>query len=292
MILITGASGQTGTRLVKLLRARGEAVRGLARSAASASHLAALGAEPVEGDMRDATVLRAALRGVECVYHIAPSLAADEEALHRTVIDAAKAAGVRHFVLHGAIAPFLEDVNFHWAKLKAALFLFQSGMPYTVLIPTNYMQNVTWSWPLIAERGRWELPYRTDVKLSWVDVDDIAEAAANVLTGSGDEYATYELAGTDSVLTRAEIAVLMSEALGKKVEAVRVDVDEYLARAASMPFFARATPQELDQIRGMFAHYDAVGCPAGNGKTLSMLLGRPANSYRQFVARLAAPAKS
>ena len=198
----------------------------------------------------------------------------------------AKDAGIRHFVLQGAIAPYLQDVSFHWAKLTANVDLYHSGMPYTVLIPANFMQNILWTWPLVVEHGRWELPYRTDLPLSWIDAQDLAEAAANVLTGSGDEYATYELAG--AVLSREQIAAIVGAALGRQVTAVRADPEAFMEKLALAPRYAGRTPEEFNQIRGMFRHYDEVGCPAGNTRTLAMLLGRPVTSYAEFARRLAA----
>lgn len=285
MILLTCAAGLTGTRLITHLVKRGVPVRGLVTRQESAEKIASLGAEVAHGNLRDANAVRRALQGVDKVYYIPPSLVGNEEQLNRSIIGMARDAGVRHFILHSAIAPYLQDVPFHWAKLTANVDLFRSGMPYTILIPANFMQNIMWIWPTVIEEGRWELPYRTDLPLSWVDVDDVAEAAANVLTGTGDEYATYELAG--AVLSREAIAELVSTALGRTITAVRADPETFMAKLAAAPRYAGRSREELDQIRSMFKHYDSVGCPAGNTKILSMLLGRPAGTYAEFVRKIA-----
>jgi NAD(P)H dehydrogenase (quinone) len=288
MILVTCAAGQTGMRLIPHLVKRGQRVRGLVTRQESAMAVAALGAEPVFGDVRDDAAMKSALRGVEKLYYIPPSLAANEEQLNRSIVGLAREAGIRHFVLQSAIAPYLQDVSFHWAKLTANIDLFHSGLGYTILIPANFMQNIMWTWPLVIEHGRWELPYRTDLPLAWVDCDDLAEAAANVLTGAGgaDVFATYELAG--AVLSRDAIAKLASAALGRPVAAVRADPDAFMAKLKAAPRYAGRSSEEFDQIRGMFAHYDRVGCPAGNTRTLSMLLGRPATDYAGFLTKLVA----
>jgi len=292
-VLITSAAGQTGTRLIRLLKARGvDQIRALVTRDASAEKVRALGAQPVMGDLRDGVALRQAMQDVETIYHIAPTLYFEEYKMHKVVLDAATASSIRHFVLHGVIAPYLQTLNFHWAKQLLINDLFAAGLPYTILLPTNFMQNINWTWPIIADEGRWELPYSPETPLSWVDLDDVAEAAANVITGSGDEYATYELVGTDSILSRRQIADLMTAELGRTVEAVRVDTDAYLAKYKDQPFFQRMTLDELSQIRAMFEGYDQVGCPAGNAKALSMLLGRPATSYRDFLKRLAEQMKA
>jgi NAD(P)H dehydrogenase (quinone) len=285
-VLITAAAGQTGTRLTRLLVQRGVRVRGLVTKSSSAEQVMRLGGEPCIGDLRDAEALQKAMHGVDKVYHIAPTLSYDEHAMGRLVLAAAQAAGVRHFVLHGVMAPYLQNINYHYAKEKLQWDLYRSGMPYSVLLPTNFMQNISWSWPTIARDGRWELPYDVDKKLTWVDLDDVAEAAANVLTEPGHELGTYELCGSHAFLSRREIAALMTSELGRTVQAVKTDADGYLERYRRNPFFARTTQQELDQIREMFVDYDRHGMPAGNPKVLSMLLHREAGSYREFLAKL------
>jgi uncharacterized protein YbjT (DUF2867 family) len=290
-VLITAAAGQTGTRLTRLLCARGVRVRGLVTKPASAEVVQSLGGMPFIGDLRDLQALREAMAGVDKVYHIAPTLSYDEHQMGRIVLEAAQRAGVRHFVLHGVMAPYLQNINYHWAKEQIQWDLYRSGMPYSVLLPTNFMQNIAWSWPTIAREGRWELPYSIDRKITWVDLDDVAEAAANVLTEPGHELGTYELSGTDAFLSRRDIAALMSEELGREIQAVETDVDDYLQRYRSMPFFARTRQEELDQIRAMFVDYDKHGMPAGNPKVLSMLLGRPAQTYRGFLKKLNRPAR-
>lgn len=287
LILITSAAGQTGTRLIRHLTARGARVRGLVTRQASADKVRALGAEPVFGSLDDAASLARAMQGVDTVYHIAPTLATDEHAMGRRVIDAARQAGVGYFVLHGVIAPYLDNINYHHAKQLIQLDLYRSGMAYCVLLPTNFMQNVNWTWPAIMEKGVWELPYDVDKPLTWVDLEDVAEAAAVVLTDRGHAYATYELCGNQAFLSRAQIAGMMSRVLGREVEAREVAVDEYLEQYRRMPFFERKSGEELAQIRAMFIDYDRHGMPAGNGHVLSMLLGRPAGTYEQFLARLA-----
>ncbi|WP_398495253.1 NmrA family NAD(P)-binding protein [Variovorax sp.] len=285
-ILITAASGQTGTRLIRQLVARGVRPRALVKRAASAERVRSLGAEPVIGNEWDSADLLRAMEGADSVYHIAPSLTLDEPELGRRMVAAASRAGVSHFVLHGVIAPYLDNINYHWAKQIVQRELYRSGLPYTVLLPTNFMQNVSWTWPSIARDGRWLLPYDPARRLTWVDLDDVAEAAAIVLTEPGHALGTYELVGTDAYLSRTQIAALMAQALGRPVVAVKESPEAYLAHARGQPFFERFRDEEVAQILAMFDDYDRHGMPAGNARVLSMLLGRPARGWPEFLASL------
>lgn len=288
MILVTSATGQVGSRLVRQLVQRGENVRGQVVRESSRDAIASLGAEPFVARLDDPKAMRQSMQGVSRIYHIAPSLATNEHATGRVVLQAAIDSGVQHFVLHGAVCPYLAHLPFHQAKEALQLDLFHSSMPYTVLMGTNYMQNVSWTWPTIVERGEWVLPYSPDKRMTWLDLEDAAEAAANILTEDGHEYATYEICGADSFLSRSEIAAMMTKAIGRPIRATKIDVEDYVQQAKTMPFFSRFADEQIDQIRAMFKEVDAYGVPAGNSKTLSMLLRRPAGTYAQFLERLAA----
>ena len=285
-ILITAASGQTGTRLIKQLVSKGHMVRAMVTRPTSADVVAALGAEPTIGNAWNPQDLLRAMDGMDSVYHIAPTFTYDEPALGKLLIDAALKSKLQHFVLHGVMAPYLDNINYHWAKMLIQRDLYRSGLNYTVLLPTNFMQNVSWTWPLIAKQNKGPLPYSIDQKLTWVDLEDVVSAAAAVLTEPGHEFGTYELSGKDAYLSRREITELMSQALGRKIEAVQETPDDYLKHARTQPFFERFSDKEVNQILAMFDDYDRYGMPAGNPKVLEMLLGRPAASYKDFVARL------
>lgn len=288
-ILIIGAAGQTGTRLICRLKALGLTPHAMVTRAASADTVNALGAVAVLGDAWNEANLLEAMRGVDSVYYIPPSLVVDEPRLGRGVIAAAQQAGVGHFVMHGVMAPYLDNIKYHWAKQLMQRELYRSGIPYTVLLPTNFMQNVSWTWPLIAREGRWSLPYNPHRKLTWVDLDDVAEAAAIVLTEAGHEYGTYELCGTDAFLSRAQIADMMSKTLGRPISAVQEAPQEYLEHARKQAFFGRFSDAEVAQILAMFEDYDRYGMPAGNPRVLAMLLKREPASYQDFLERLVKP---
>ncbi len=158
------------------------------------------------------------MRGASAVYHICPNVSPHEVDYARAVVAAAKAAGVRRLVYHSVLHPQIEAMPHHWEKMRAEELLFAADLDVTVLQPTAYMQNILAGWRDIAEAGIYRVPYPVESRISLVDLDDVAAAAALVLTQPGHGGAIYELVGTPP-LSQTEVAAALSEALGKPVRA-------------------------------------------------------------------------
>jgi NAD(P)H dehydrogenase (quinone) len=281
-ILVTGAAGKTGRALIAALASREEAVRALVHRAEQAAAVRALGAHEVAwGDMRLPGTHERAMMGVRAVYHICPNLSPDEAAIGRCVLEAARAAGVRHFVYHSVLHPQTEEMPHHWQKLRVEEQLFESGLPYTILQPAAYMQNVLAYWDRAAQEGVYAVPYAPETRLGMVDLLDVAEAGAVVLTRPGHEGATYELCGVE-VLTQAEIATELGRELQRPVQAQAVALDEWErgVRAAGLGEY------QVDTLRRMFRYYERYGF-WGNPLVLTGLLGRPPVAFAAFVERAA-----
>jgi uncharacterized protein YbjT (DUF2867 family) len=197
-ILITGAAGKTGRAVIRALAQRGRAVRALVRRPDQGPVVEALGAqEIVAGDMRDAATLSRAAEGVRAIYHICPNVSPDEVSIGGVAIAASRVAGVEHFVYHSVLHPQTKSMPHHWLKLRVEEQLLASGVPYTILQPAAYMQNVLAQWGQITEQGIFPVPYHVETRLGMVDLLDVAKAAAVVLTEPGHTGATYELAGPE-----------------------------------------------------------------------------------------------
>ena len=84
----------------------------------------------------------------------------------------------------------------HWSKLPVEEMLFSSALDVTILQPTAYMQNCLSEWDRMVGSGIYRVPYPVETRLSLVDLDDVAEAAAIVLSDADHSGATYELVGT------------------------------------------------------------------------------------------------
>jgi len=285
MILVTGAAGKSGKAVVKALAAKGEAVRAFIRNPDQAGALLALGAADTSfGSFEDARALAQAAAGARAIYHICPNVSYDEIAYARAVASAARTHGIKRFVYHSVLHPQVEAMPHHWRKMRVEEMLFAAGFDLTVLQPTAYMQNILGVWDGIVRDGVFRFPYPAATRLSLVDLDDVGEAAAIVLTQDGHGGATYELVGTQP-LSQSEVAAALGAALGRDVraEAEPLTAWEALARAGGMGDYERAT------LAAMFRYYAAHGL-VGNPNTLRWLLGRAPTSLAAFLARAAAAA--
>jgi uncharacterized protein YbjT (DUF2867 family) len=282
MILVTGATGLNGRELLRRLSAGGVAVRALARNPARAEAIAALPhVEIVQGDMARPGTLTAALHGVDRAMLISSS---DPVMLdvQSNFIDAARKAGVKHVVKLSGIMPDL-DFAFRFALMHGEIEkrLEASGMAFTHLRAGEFMPAYFRQIPNITAKGAMFLPME-DARIASIDVGDIAEIAAKVLTGSGHEGKVYPLTGPEA-LTMTEVAAKLSAATGKTIRYVNVPPED--AREAQLA--AGMPPYLADALFELFAE-------RRNGKEsrvwpdAATLLGRRPTSFDQFASRNAA----
>lgn len=284
MIAVTGAGGKTGLAVIEALAKAGVAVRALVHKARDEAKVLAAGAQQcIVGDITDEGVLQKTLQGATGVYHICPNMHPQEEAIAATLLAQAQHASVQHIVYHSVLHPQTADMPHHWQKMLVEDRIFASGLPFTILQPTAYMQNLMAYWPAIRQGGRYAVPYPTSTRISLVDVRDVAEVAARVLTTPEEHIgATYELVGT-APLTQVEVAAVMAQQLGRPVTAGEVPLDawEQQARATGLHDYA------VETLLKMFRYYANYGL-VGNHNVLRWLLGRESRSLEAFVAELVA----
>ena len=279
---MTGASGKTGKAVVTALARAGAPTRALVRRASQIEVLTNLGAHEVMSvDMRLTPELRRAVENIRAVYHICPNVNPDEVDIGRGVIAAAQEAGVEHLVLHSVLHPQTEQMPHHWNKLRVEEALFQSGLNFTILQPTAYMQNLLAGWKLITDGGVLRNPYPVETRLSLVDLEDMAEAAAMVLTKRGHTGATYELVST-LPLTQTEVAAILGDALGRPIRAEAEPLEAWAARART----AGLGDYQLATLIRMFQYYERYGL-IGNPNMLRWLLGREPTTLAEFARRAA-----
>jgi uncharacterized protein YbjT (DUF2867 family) len=282
MILVTGATGVNGRALLNRLSANGVAARALVRNPAKAAALAVLPhVEIAQGDMARPETLATALRDIDRAMLISSSDPMMLDVQSNFIAASAK-AGVRHVVKLSGIMPEL-DSAFRFARMHGEIEkrLEASGMAFTHLRAGEFMTAYFRQAPSIAAKGAMFLPME-DARIASIDVGDIAEIAASVLTGSGHEGKTYPLTGPQA-LTMTEVAEKLSAATGKTIRYVNVPPE-----AARQAQLANGMPPYLaDALFELFAERRA-GKEATVWPNAKELLGRAPTSFGEFAARNAA----
>ncbi len=283
MILVTGATGMNGSAVVRELVRREIPVRALARNRARA---AALNPSPfleiVEGDMLRAETLGQALEGVTRVLMLS---SADASLVSTQVafIEAAKKAGVPHIVkFSGKESNIGHDATrFRFTRMHEEIErnLEASGMGWTHLRPSQFMQIFLREAGTIAREGTLCLPFEPTQQFSPVDVEDIAKVACELLVREGHESKSYDMTGPET-LSLEEIASSISEATGKPVRVVTVSAAERrrsLLAAGLTPYFADALEEQTNERRR---------CPTSAvNLTTHRLFGVQPTTFARFARR-------
>ncbi|QCI65836.1 NmrA family NAD(P)-binding protein [Phreatobacter stygius] len=283
-VLVVGAAGRFAGLVVPELVRRGATVRGLVRNQAAAAMARGRGAAEIAiGDLRDPESLDRALAGVDGVFHIGPAFAPDETGMGLNTVAAAKRAGVRTFVFSSVIQPTFTPLANHASKIPVEAALFASGLRYTILHPTNFMQNIGAAWPGVLAQGVFAEPFPKTARVARVDYRDVAEVAAIALTEDRLAYGSFDLCA-EGMPNREDIVAIMSDVLGRPITAGEPSFADWAARAS--------LPLDADQKRLLalvHGHYAAHGS-GGNSLTLRALLGREPRSLRRYIEELAARA--
>ena len=271
MILVTGAAGKTGLHALRALEARGLAARALVRRPEQEEIVRRAGASEVQvGDLTDPSDLARACDGVSAIYLVCPNLHDGELDIAGAVMDAALRSGAPHLIYHSVLHPQTTSMPHHWRKLQVEEKVFESGLPFTILQPCAYLQNLE---PYVDEArrtGQLVVPFDVDKPFSMVDLRDVAEVVAALVVTVATEpaahrYATYELCGAP--LSHRQVADELGRRFGRPVTARSISIDTW--RAAATGLDAR----RLDELCKMFAYYDRHGFVGGSG-VLRSLLGR------------------
>ncbi|GAA1185244.1 NAD(P)H-binding protein [Streptomyces hebeiensis] len=267
--LVLGATGKTGRRVVARLRLRGTPVRAASRSSRT------------RFDWTDPGGWDEALRGVAVAYVVAPGVPGP---VHEFVARA-EAAGVRRLVLlSGRGADTWGDSTFGLDMRSAEDAVRGSALEWTVLRASNFDQNFdedVFHAPLVA--GELALPADA-VPEPFIDVDDVADAAAAVLTGTAGRHAgrIYELTGPRA-LTFGEAVELISRASGRPITYRRISPGEYAATLVEQGL----SEDDAHHVAEMFVLMER-GLIAATTDDLATVLGRAPRTFEDYVVRAAA----
>jgi uncharacterized protein YbjT (DUF2867 family) len=276
MILVTGATGNNGQELARQLTALGQRVRALVRNPADAARLKGPNLELAAGDFDQPETLEAALQGVEKAFLLTP-VAERFVQWQKNFIEAAQRAGVKHLLKFSGMGAS-PDTTSELLRLhhQTDIILRDSGVPFTILQPNSFYQNIFSSVATIKAQGRFYLPLK-NAPQSLVDIRDISAVAAKVFTSSGHEGKTYVVTGPEA-LTCQQVAEKLSSVLGRKIDYADVPLS-----AAADGMRQSGMPEWNVRVVSELLGYFASGAAATVTDTIPRLLGRPAISFEQFA---------
>ncbi len=276
-VLVLGATGEVGGRVLQELEARGERVYGASRAADRAG--AVRGGAWRELDLDHPETFPAALEGVDRVFLIARPGDDDPDRVAGPFFEAARSAGVAHVVNLTAMGVEREP-EFGLRRLE--LQLEASGLAYTHLRPNFFMQ-VFAAPPLLGQiaGGVVRLP-TADARLSYVDTRDVADVAVAALTDPGHAGRAYTITGPESI-DHHMVARRLSDATGWHVTYEPLTDED----AAAFMSAAGLGPARVERLLGFYRRVRG-GHSAPVSGDVEAVLGRPARSFAAFARDYAA----
>ncbi|WP_280154389.1 NAD(P)H-binding protein [Piscinibacter sp. XHJ-5] len=276
MILVTGATGQTGRALVDLLSRGGTPVRALVRDASKAAALPKHNVQAVVGDLGIPSSLPEVLEGVTAAYLNTAAHPAQVE-WHGHFIDAARRAGVRHIVRHSVrgAEPTSAVKICRW-HAQSECELEASGIAWTHLRPVYNMNNLLKLTGSIVGQGAFFAPMK-DAQLAMVDARDVAAVAAAALGGGAHEGRQYLVTGPEAI-GFAEAAAALAAVLARPVR--YVDVSPGQAREGMLRLGMPAW--YVDDLIGFYDFYSS-GAGAVVSDVVPRLTGRSGHAFAAFA---------
>jgi uncharacterized protein YbjT (DUF2867 family) len=278
MILVTGATGTNGCLVVQALLRAGVPVRAMVQNLAKAADLQQAGAQLFVADFDKPDTLDGALAGVDRSLLLS---AVDDQLVNREArfVERARKAGLRHLVKFSAIGAHpAASFTFGRQHGQSERLVMDSGLPFTFVQPTFFMQNLLWSADTIKARGEF---YSTlgATPASHVDARDIASVIAAALAEPVDRHAgmVYLVTGP-AALTFAQVAETFTGVLGRSVRYVNLTDEQLKAGllASGQPNWQATALVELNT-------YARQGHASLVTDTVERVGGRPARTLEQWA---------
>ena len=276
-LLVTGATGTVGQALVQALQATGANV-----IAGSTSGRSVAGAPGRVVNFEQPETLDSAFAGVDRLFLLFP-LQPNKLALAQNALAAARRAGVQHVVRSsGAGADMQSPYAIGRLQGEIDALVAASGLPFTLLRPNSFMQNWVNYYGGMVRGGAVYLANGAG-RSGWIDVRDIADAAAAVLLNpQAHAGRTYELSGPEALSADEVLGILRTEA-GVNAHYVPVTAEQAEAQMRDM-----GMPAWTVEIMASLARMIADGTTAAPSPDLVTLTGKPARRFEAFAREHAA----
>ena len=274
-VFVTGATGTVGTAVVQHLLELGQPVVAGIHTPADAARLPD-GAQACAFSFgADRAAIEHALAGSDRLFLLRPPAIADVQATLFPVIDAARRVGIRQIVFLSLQGVQANRKTPHHA---VETYLRETGAPCTFLRPNFFMQNLAITYAgQIRDRGEIFVPAGRS-RTAFVDARDVGKVAAVTLAQPGHLGKAYTLSGEQS-LTYRQVAMIMSDVLGRAIHYRRPSEHAYLAQLA-----ADGAPADYIAVQKMIHKVVRLNVSAVPNRSIRRLTGTGATRLRQFVA--------
>jgi uncharacterized protein YbjT (DUF2867 family) len=275
-ITVLGATGKTGRRVVDRLASAGHNVRAASRTPAGATPQV----HPVHFDWDDVATYDAVVDGADGLYVIPPAFVVNHVDAVTALAKSALTAGVTKAVLLSARGVDADD---NIPMRRSELAMLASGLNVTIIRPTWFAQN--FSEGIFASAlvdGVLAVPAAMGLE-PFIDVDDVADVAAALLTESGHGEAAYDLSGSEAI-TFADAARILAINVGRPIEFIDAVPAQFIAQVA-----AAGVPNDYAAMLGGIFEVIRNGWDAHLSDGVQRVTGRPAQSFTQWAARTVRP---
>jgi uncharacterized protein YbjT (DUF2867 family) len=284
MILLTGITGNNGGATANALLEKGVKFRALVRDLDKAAKWAERGVELVKGDLSDVASVKAALQGVDRAVLILPN-GQDQERLELAFIKTAKEAGLPWIIklsspeaVRGTHSPI------PLAHIAAEDAIMASGMNWTFVRPSFFMQNFRNSPKTCKATGKLSMPMGKGT-VALTDCADAGAFIAHVITDKNPQQhygQCYNITGPDPVMNFNDIAGVIGEIIGQKVD--YDDCDAKAFQEAIRPF--HRNDWHSDAVAHLFEEIANGATPGIKTDTFQKIMGRPGTSFREYLQNI------
>jgi uncharacterized protein YbjT (DUF2867 family) len=225
-VLVVGGTGHLGGKVVRSLLKRGKHVRALVRPGSNASDLESFGVETARGDMMDPPSLNRAMEGMDALITTATGLMqrrkADTLEIDRigsfNLADASKNTGLQRFIFTSVLTCHqASSVPHFWVKKLVEDYLEKKGIPFVALRPGSFLDQSNDLFGKNVRNGNWSSPFNPNIRYSPVITEDVAKYLT-MAVDTPDAVGKKIDIGCDRAVSNAEIANILSDLLGKKIQ--------------------------------------------------------------------------
>ncbi|MBM4229869.1 MAG: NAD-dependent epimerase/dehydratase family protein [Gammaproteobacteria bacterium] len=284
MILLTGITGNIGGATARALVARGVKFRALVRDTVKAAAWVEHGVELVQADLEDATSVKRALVSVNCALLVLPN-SESQERLETSFVRTAKESGLSWIIkLSSPEAIRGTESPIPLAHIAAEDAIMASGMKWTLVRPSFYMQNFRSSLKTARTTGKLSMP----MGLGTVALTDNQDAGAFIAHLLTDPHAAqhhdrcYDITGPDPVMNFHDIAKVIGEVVGQPI--TYDDCDAKAFQETIRPF--HRNQWHSDAVAHLFAEIADGRTPGRKTDTFQKIMGQPGRSLREYLQSL------